>query len=100
VVPKARALSCAQCHPALTKAPYCGKCHQERQGVNFEALSKKGFDFTRLSLKDGDTFPAGVTDYIDFKALGYTGDPIETGGRFNVLSFGKSAQKGMKTEPQ
>ena len=29
------------------------------------------------------------SDYIDFKALGYKGDPIETGGRFTKLLFGK-----------
>jgi hypothetical protein len=27
------------------------------------------------------------SDYIDFKALGYKGDPIETGGRFTKLLF-------------
>ena len=33
--------------------------------------------------------PAGKSNYIDFKALGYKGDPIETGGRFGKLLFGK-----------
>jgi hypothetical protein len=30
----------------------------------------------------------GVTDYLDFKALGYKGDPIICGGRFKKLPLG------------
>ena len=30
----------------------------------------------------------GKTNYIDYKALGYGGDPIETGGRFDKLGLG------------
>jgi hypothetical protein len=32
------------------------------------------------------------TDYIDFKALGYEGDPIIHGGRFKKLPMGYSGQ--------
>ena len=32
---------------------------------------------------------AGKSDYIDFRSLGYKGDPIETGGRFGKLLFGR-----------
>ncbi len=90
VLPKERALSCAQCHPALNRAPYCGKCHQQSSDVDFKALSKKGVDFRFLAEKGRDvSHLIGQTDYIDFKALGYRGDPIEAGGRFTVLPFGK-----------
>ncbi len=80
VIPKEKALSCAQCHPALTKAPHCGRCHQDKEGVDFGKMAGLGND-----VQD----PAGKSDYIDFQSLGYKGDPIETGGRFGKLLFGK-----------
>ncbi len=90
VMPKENALSCAQCHPSLNKAPYCGSCHQEKPGVDFKALSTEGIDFRVLAKKGMDVGQLeGKTDYIDFKALGYKGDPIEVGGRFGKLLFGK-----------
>jgi octaheme c-type cytochrome (tetrathionate reductase family) len=90
VMPKENALSCAECHPSLAKAPYCGKCHQERAGVDFSALSHRGVDFGRMA-KDGSDVKdlAGKSDYLGFTSLGYRGDPIETGGRFSKLLFGK-----------
>ena len=92
VMPKESALSCAQCHPTLTKAPYCGQCHQDKAGVDFAALSRKGIDFGRMSASGRDVQElVGKTDYIDFKSLGYRGDPIETGGRFGKLLFGKTS---------
>jgi octaheme c-type cytochrome (tetrathionate reductase family) len=94
VVPKERALSCAQCHPSLTKAPYCGKCHQQKPGVDFKVLATKGIDSQLLVEKDRDAKrQTGVSDYIDFKALGYKGDPIEVGGRFTIVPFGKAQGK-------
>jgi hypothetical protein len=94
VLPKEKALSCSQCHPSLSKAPYCGKCHQEGAGVDFKALSEKGIDFRALAEKGMDVSAlAEQTDYIDFKALGYKGDPIETGGRFSILPFGQAGEK-------
>jgi hypothetical protein len=36
----------------------------------------------------------GKTDYIDFKALGYRGDPILTGGRFKRLPLGGLGEAG------
>ena len=90
VMPKEKALSCAQCHPALTKAPYCGQCHQETPGVDFAALSRRGIDFSQMSQLGSHVQElAGKSNFIDFKALGYKGDPIETGGRFGKLLFGK-----------
>jgi hypothetical protein len=90
VMPKENALSCAQCHSTLTQAPYCGRCHQERAGVDFAALSRRGVDFSRMSRIGSDVQElAGKSNYIDFKGLGYRGDPVETGGRFGNLLFGK-----------
>ena len=89
VVPKEQALSCAACHPTLANSPYCGKCHQERPDVNFEALVHKGMDFESLAKMGSDVADLiGATNYIDYRALGYDGDPIETGGRFDKLGLG------------
>ena len=88
VVPKEQALSCAQCHPSLASEPSCGRCHQGREGVDFKTLSNKGMDFAALAREGKDVaYLIGQTDYINFKALGYKGDPIEVGGRFGVLPF-------------
>jgi len=90
VMPKENALSCANCHTSLSKAPYCGKCHQERNGVAFKALSHKGIDFNALAEKGRDVADlTGTTNYIDFQALGYKGDPIEVGVRFSRLPLAK-----------
>jgi len=94
VIPKEDALSCAECHTALTKAPYCGKCHQERPEVDFSTLVHKGIDFKSLAAMGQDVSELiGKTDYIDFEALGYAGDPIETGGRFTKLPLGLATKK-------
>lgn len=86
VLPKERALSCAHCHAALAKEDSCGRCHQSRPDIDFKALAHKGIDFGDLVEEGHDaTHLIGKTDYIDFKALGYTGDPIEVGGRFEKL---------------
>ena len=83
VLPKERALSCAQCHAALVKEDSCARCHQSRPDIDFKALAHKGIDFGELVKEGHDaTRLIGKTDYIDFKALGYAGDPIEVGGRF------------------
>ena len=88
VVPKEQALSCAECHASLAKAPYCGKCHQERSDVNFKDLVHKGIDFKQLAEMGRDVAElVGQTNYIDYKALGYDGDPIETGSRFDKLGL-------------
>lgn len=39
----------------------------------------------------------GTTNYIDFKALGYKGDPILTGGRFKKLPLGTVQVETRKT---
>jgi octaheme c-type cytochrome (tetrathionate reductase family) len=89
VVPKEQALSCAECHASLSKAPYCGKCHQERADVSFKDLVHKGVDFKFLAERGRDVAELiGKTNYIDYKALGYKDDPIVTGGRFDKLGLG------------
>jgi octaheme c-type cytochrome (tetrathionate reductase family) len=91
VIPKEQALSCAECHSSLAKAPYCGKCHQTRPDVNFKELVHKGVDFkflAELGRDVGDLI--GKTNYINYEALGYEGDPIETRGRFYKLPLKKT----------
>ena len=95
VVPKEQALSCAECHPSLAKAPYCGKCHQERPEVSFKNLVHKGVDFKYLAELGREVEALiGKNNYIDYKALGYEGDPIETGGRFDKLGLGIAHTRG------
>jgi len=94
VVPKESALSCAECHRSLTKAPYCGKCHEERPDVSFKELVHKGVNFKFLADLGRDVKDLiGKTNYIDYEALGYEGDPVETGGRFVKLPMTKKASK-------
>ncbi len=94
VVPKEQALSCIQCHGSLAQAPYCGKCHQESPGVDFKSLvTKRNEDVQALFEKYGADESGKDGNYIDFKALGYEGDPIETGrGRFTKLPMHLKAE--------
>lgn len=97
VMAKNFALSCVQCHPSLRKGRSCGRCHTEKKGVNFEELAYKGVDFKFLHRRTQST--EGLTngeDYIDFKKLGYKGDPIVHGGRFKQLPLGWSEDKEKK----
>ena len=90
VVPKEMALSCVQCHESLKSDKTCDRCHQDKHGVDFKKLAHKGTDFSFM-LSQGRDVSALVnsTDYLDFKALGYKGDPIVFGGRFTKLPLGK-----------
>ena len=86
VLPKEQALSCVNCHSAFKKTD-CGKCHQENSEFDYKSMVKKGINFKKLAK---DNLPVkeliGATDYVNFKALGYPGDPIDTGlGRFTKL---------------
>jgi len=94
VMPKEQALSCANCHTALSQAPYCGRCHEEVPGRNFKKLATKGIDFESLAKQGKDVKEfIGISDYLDFKALGYEGDPIEKGGRFKTVPLKPAGQK-------
>ncbi len=89
VMPKEYALSCVQCHESLKGERTCNRCHQDNRNVEFKKLAFKGIDFKYLHMKGRDVQKLiGQTDYINFKALGYKGDPIIYGGRFTQLPLG------------
>ena len=59
-------------------------------------LVYKGIDFKRLAdagMDVGDLI--GITNYLDYQALVYPGDPIETAGRFDklMLTVGRAAHE-------
>lgn len=88
-VPASNALGCAQCHSSLESEKTCDRCHQDDRDVDFKKLSKTGTDWEWMKSRGRDVSEnVGRTDYIDFKALGYEGDPILTGGRFKRLPLG------------
>jgi hypothetical protein len=61
--------------------------------VDFKALALQGTDFSHMKEQGRDVdHLIDKTDYIDFKALGYEGDPIIHGGRFKKLPMGYSGQ--------
>jgi cytochrome c oxidase assembly protein Cox11 len=69
--------------------------------VDFKALVHKGMDFKVLSEQGRDVKALiGKTNYIDYKALGYDGDPIETGGRFDKLGLGIKNSKKIPLKKQ
>lgn len=56
-------------------------------------IAQKGTDFSYMASKGRDvSHLIGKTDYIDFKGLGYKGDPIIHGGRFKKLPMGYKPQ--------
>ena len=89
VVAKKFALSCVQCHASLKTERSCGRCHQDKREVDFKKLAFQGIDF-KFAHGKGRATPDMVlgTNYMDFKKLGYKGDPIEYGGRFKQLPLG------------
>lgn len=91
VAPKEMALACVQCHESLKGDKTCDRCHQDNRKVDFKTLAHKGTDFSFMAGQGRDVSDlVGTTDYIDFKALGYEGDPIVHGGRFKRLPLGQS----------
>jgi octaheme c-type cytochrome (tetrathionate reductase family) len=93
VMPADMALSCVQCHESLKGDQTCNRCHQDNREIDFKALAQKGTDFSYLKSKGRDVdHLIDKTDYINFKALGYEGDPIIHGGRFKQLPMGYSRQ--------
>jgi octaheme c-type cytochrome (tetrathionate reductase family) len=90
VMPKTMALTCVQCHEGLKGDKTCNRCHQDSRNVNFKELAHKGTDFSFMAGQGRDVSAlVGTTDYIDFKSLGYKGDPIVHGGRFKQLPLGR-----------
>lgn len=89
VLPKKFALSCVQCHASLKTERSCGRCHQDKREVDFKKMAYSNIDFKSLhGTGMEDVMWVESTNYIDFKKLGYKGDPIELGGRFKQLPLG------------
>jgi hypothetical protein len=94
VMPADMALSCVQCHESLKGERTCNRCHQDSRDIDFKTIAHKGTDFSYMASKGRDvSHLVGTTDYIDFKALGYKGDPIVYGGRFKKLPMGYEVHK-------
>ncbi|MGE4424437.1 MAG: tetrathionate reductase family octaheme c-type cytochrome [Pseudodesulfovibrio sp.] len=90
VMPKEHALSCVQCHDSLKGDKTCDRCHQDSRNAKFRELTEKGADFELLRMMGRDVGGLiGKSDYVDFKKLGYKGDPILYGGRFTKLPLGR-----------
>jgi len=72
----------------MTGEKTCGRCHQDNREVGFKKLTSTGTDFAWRKARGRDVSQRiGVTNYVDFKALGYKGDPILFGGRFKQMPF-------------
>ncbi|MCP4691879.1 MAG: class III cytochrome C, partial [Desulfobacterales bacterium] len=94
VMPASAALSCVQCHASLKEEKTCNRRHKDSREVDFKRIARKGTDFSYMKSQGRDVgLLIGTTDYIDFKALGYKGDPILYGGRFKKLPMGYKADK-------
>jgi hypothetical protein len=94
VMPANMALSCVQCHDSLKGERTCDRCHQDSRSVDFKQIAHKGTDFSYMLSKGRDVrHLIGSTDYIDFKSLGYKGDPVIHGGRFKKLPMGYKAHR-------
>lgn len=88
-MPAKNALGCAQCHPSLTGQRTCDRCHRDGRSDKFRRLAQRGTPFAKMVSKGRDVSQfIGVTDYLNFKSLGYKGDPIIYGGRFKTLPLG------------
>ncbi len=92
-MPAENALGCAQCHPALNGEQTCNRCHKDTRHLDFKRLAHRGTDFAAMKAKGRDVGALiGQTDYLNFKALGYKGDPIVYGGRFTTIPLGGSVK--------
>lgn len=86
VMPAEMALSCTQCHDSLSSEKTCNRCHQDSRNIDFKKYADKGTDFEFMLSQGRDVENLiGITDYLDFKSLGYPGDPVIHGGRFKKL---------------
>jgi hypothetical protein len=68
VVPAERALGCGDCHGS--EAVLCARCHEGMRELDPPEHA-------------GALYPEG-DHRLDFQALGYSGDPALTGGRFST----------------
>jgi octaheme c-type cytochrome (tetrathionate reductase family) len=89
IPPKEMALSCVQCHSSLKEKQTCDRCHQDNRNIDFKKLANKNIAAKRKFYKERNILElVDETDYLNFKQLGYKGDPIEKGGRFKKLPLG------------
>jgi len=94
VMPAEMALSCTQCHESLKSEKTCNRCHQDNKDIDFKKLADQGTDFVRMKAMGRDVeHLIDKTDYINFKALGYKGDPIIYGGRFKKMPLEYKSHK-------
>jgi hypothetical protein len=94
VMPSDMALSCVQCHESLKGDKTCNRCHQDNRDLDFKKIAQKGTDFSYMKSQGRDVEELiHKTDYINFKALGYKGDPIIHGGRFKRMPMGYQKQE-------
>lgn len=103
VAPKHKALSCAACHASLSPScaqchpknfgkRTCNRCHQDNERVSYlkyVGSNLKMKKFCRDAQKAQKTPSIMKGPAIDFKKLGYKGDPVIFGGRFKKLPLGK-----------
>jgi len=89
VMPAAMALSCIQCHSSFKEEKTCNRCHQDNRDVDYDKIAHQKPDFSFMKEREKEVIPLmETTDYINFKELGYKGDPIIYGGRFKKLLMG------------
>jgi hypothetical protein len=90
VLPARLALACSQCHASLQGDKTCDRCHQDSRHLDFKALAHKSTDFSYLQPDSARIEQLQhSSDYLNFKALGYPGDPILYGGRFKQAPLGR-----------
>lgn len=102
VMPADLALSCAHCHPSLDQEgeKTCNRCHQDKRDVKFKELARKRAEYRKLHYPWEDLqHLQQKSNYLDFEALGYEGDPIIHGGRFTQLPFGDKPQQKEADKP-
>jgi hypothetical protein len=96
-MPATAALGCAQCHESLAQDKTCCRCHKDERHVDFKKLAHRGTDFEWMKKQGRDVHELiGKTDYLDFKALGYKGDPIVYGGRLKKLPLASTIDRECK----
>ncbi|MCG2763192.1 MAG: tetrathionate reductase family octaheme c-type cytochrome [Desulfarculaceae bacterium] len=96
-MPAKAALGCAQCHESLAKDKTCCRCHKDERHVDFKKLAHRGTDFEWMKKQGRDVHELiGKTDYLNFKALGYKGDPIVYGGRLKKLPLASTIDRECK----
>ena len=84
VMPASMALSCQHCHQSLRGSQTCDRCHLDDREVDFAALCRQGIDLEQVLGADWRQ-SSHTAHSIDFRKLGYRGDPILYGSRFQQL---------------